>query len=131
MIIWTTCKAVNCFSTIACVKYSIVTSHLHLHLHLLYCIGKICADITATNLSGKWEDYMKAWNYIKVDFDQEMGQEYSTIVQINMKADCRKAIVWRSVSCKMTCYHIPDKKLFRFSVCIFYPFCSLQSTFCT
>ena len=33
----------------------------------------------------KWEDYMKAWNYIKIDFDQEMGQEYSTIVQIIVK----------------------------------------------
>ena len=29
------CKAVNCFSYIARVKYSIVTSHLHLHLLLL------------------------------------------------------------------------------------------------
>ena len=33
--VWTTCKAVNCFSNIARVKYSIVTSHLHLHLLLL------------------------------------------------------------------------------------------------
>ena len=24
---------------------------------------------------------MKAWNYINNDFDQEMGQQYSTIVQ--------------------------------------------------
>ena len=35
MIIQPMCKAVNCFSNVACVKYSIVTSHLHLHLHLL------------------------------------------------------------------------------------------------
>ena len=48
--------------------------------------------------------------YIKIDFDQEMGQEYSTIVQIIVKADRGKAIAWRSVSCKMTCYHIPDEK---------------------
>ena len=61
---------------------------------------------------------MKAWNYNEIDFDQKMGQKYSTIVQINMKADCRKAIVWWSVSCKIISYHIPDKKLFRFSVCI-------------
>ena len=40
---------------------------------------------------------MKAWNYIKIDFDQEMGQEYSTIVQIIVKADRGKAIAWRSV----------------------------------
>ena len=112
------CKAVNYFSIIACVKYSIVTSHVHLHLHLLYCIGKICTDITPTNLWAKWEDYMKAWNCNEIDFDQKMGQEYSTIVQINMKADCRKAIVWWSVSCKIISYYIPDKKLFRFSVCI-------------
>ena len=48
--------------------------------------------------------------YIKIDFDQEMGQEYSTIVQIIVKADRRKAIAWRSVSCKMKRYHIPDEK---------------------
>ena len=35
MIIRTTCKAVNCFSNVARVKYSIVTSRLHLHLLLL------------------------------------------------------------------------------------------------
>ena len=35
MIIQPMCKAVNCFSNVVCVKYSIVTSHLHLHLHLL------------------------------------------------------------------------------------------------
>ena len=28
------CEAVNCFSNIARVNYSMVTSHLHLHLHL-------------------------------------------------------------------------------------------------
>ena len=38
------------------------------------------------------------------------GQEYSKIVQIIVKADRGKAIAWRSVSCKMTCYHIPDLK---------------------
>ena len=38
---------------------------------------------------------MKAWNYTKIDFDQEMGQKYSTIEQINFKADRRKAIVWQ------------------------------------
>ena len=35
MIIRTTCKAVNCFSNVARVKYSIVTSRLNLHLLLL------------------------------------------------------------------------------------------------
>ena len=30
---------------------------------------------------------MKAWNYITTDFHQEMGQEYSKIVQIIVKAD--------------------------------------------
>ena len=35
MMIRTTCKAVNCFSNVARVKYLIVTSHLHLHRHLL------------------------------------------------------------------------------------------------
>lgn len=42
---------------------------------------------------------MKAWNYIKNYFDQETGQEYSTIVQIIVKADRGKSIAWRSVSC--------------------------------
>ena len=36
---------------------------------------------------------MKAWNYIKMDFDQEMGLEYSTVVQIIVKADHGKVIV--------------------------------------
>ena len=53
---------------------------------------------------------MKAWNHITFDFHQEMGQEYSTVVQIIVKADRGKAIAGRSVSCKMTCYHIPDEK---------------------
>ena len=39
-----------------------------------YYIGKICTDIP-TNSCIKWEDYMKAQNYIKINFDQEMGQE--------------------------------------------------------
>ena len=42
---------------------------------------------------------MKAWNYIKNDFDQEKGQEYSTIVQMIVKADRGKPIAWRSVRC--------------------------------
>ena len=58
-----------------------------------------------------------------------MGQKYSTIVQIIVKADRGKAIASYSVSCKMTCYHNQTKKLFRFSVCILSPLCSLQSTF--
>ena len=53
---------------------------------------------------------MKAWDYIKNDFDRETGQEYSTIVQIIVKADRRKAIAWRLVSCKKTCYHIAYEK---------------------
>ena len=42
--------------------------------------------------------------------DQGSGKEYSTIVQIIMKDDCEKVIAWRTVSCKMTCYHVSDKK---------------------
>ena len=89
---------------------------------------------------------MKAWNYIKNDCDQETGEEYSTIVQIIVKDDRRKAISWRSVSCEMTCYHVSDQKkgintqsafCTRSAVCILYlicilcPVCSLQSAFCT
>ena len=38
-----------------------------------------------------------------------MGQEYSKIMQIIVKADRGKAIAWRSVSCKMTYYHELDE----------------------
>ena len=53
---------------------------------------------------------LKAWNYITIDFHQEMGHEFSTIVQIIVKTDRGKAIAWRSVSCEMTCYYLPDVK---------------------
>ena len=69
---------------------------------------------------------MKAWNYIKNDCDQETGKEYSTILQIIMKDDRGKAIAWRSVSCKMTCYTYQTKKQYTFLVCILYPVCSLH-----
>ena len=85
---------------------------------------------------------LKAWNYITIDFHQEMGQEFSTIVQIIVKADRGKAIAWRSVSCKMTCYYIPDVKTLQIlslhfvstlksAVYILYPVCGLLSAFCT
>ena len=71
---------------------------------------------------------------------------YTTIVQIIVKDDRGKAIAWRSVSCKVTCYHVSDKKTIRilsphfvpslqstvcvlYLVCILYPVCSLQSAF--
>ena len=78
-------------------------------------------DITPTNSHAKWEDYMKAWNCTTIDFHQEMGKEYSKIVQIIVKGDRGKAIGWRSVSCEMICYHIPDENTLFDS----------QSAFCT
>ena len=56
-----------------------------------------------------------------------------------MKDDHGKAIAWRSVSCKMTCYHESHEKNInsqsafctQSAVYIFYPVCSLQCTFCT
>ena len=40
-----------------------------------------------------------------------MGKEYFTIVQMIVKDDHGKAIdAWRSVSFKMTCYHVSDEK---------------------
>ena len=150
---WTTCKAVNCFSNIARVQYLLVISHLHLHWSIFYHVGKICTDTTPTNSHEIWEDNMKAWNYIKSDFDQETGQEYSPIVQIIVKGECGKASAWRSLSCKMKCYHMPDEKntsnsqsafCTHSAICSlhFVPglhfvsglhsaFCSLQSAFCT
>ena len=71
---------------------------------------------------------LKAWNYITINFHQEMGQEFSTIVQIIVKADRGKAIAWRSVSCKMTCYYIPDVKTLQILSLHFLP--TLQSIFC-
>ena len=53
---------------------------------------------------------MKAWHYIKNDCDQETGKEYSTIVQIIVNDDRRKAIEWRLVNCKITCYYVSDEK---------------------
>ena len=88
-------------------RVSMVSSHLDLQLLLLpwYNLYRHHTNQLAR------KDYMKAWNNIKNDFDQETGQEYSTIVQVIVKADRGKAIAWRSVSCKMTCYHIPDEKI--------------------
>ena len=48
------------FSNVARVKYSIVTSHLHLHIHLFYYVGKICTEITPIKSRAKREDYTKA-----------------------------------------------------------------------
>ena len=67
---------------------------------------------------------MKAWNFTKNDFDQETGKEYSTIVQIIAKDDRGKA--WRSVSCKMTCYHLSDENSINYQSAFY-----LQSAFCT
>ena len=62
---------------------------------------------------------------------QETGMEYFTILQMIMKDDREKAIAWRSVSRKMTCYHVSEKKQLRLSVCVLYPVCSLRSAVCS
>ena len=111
------------------VRYSRVTSHLHLDLPLLSC--KFCTDITPANSPTKWEACTKARNYIKNDCDQETGKEYCTIVQIIIKDNREKAIAWCSVNCKMTYYHVSEKKQYKISVCILHPVCSQQSAFCT
>ena len=66
---------------------------------------------------------------------QETGMEYFTILQMIMKDDREKAIAWRSVSRKMTCYHVSDEKTvkiisLRFVPSLQFTVCSLQSTFC-
>ena len=103
--------------------------------HLVYiCIyiyfDKFCPGITPINSRAKGEYYMKAWNYIKNDCDQETDKGYSTIVKIIVKNDRGKATAWHPVSCKMTyndCYHVSEKKKqYKFSVCILYPVCSLH-----
>ena len=65
-----------------------------------------------------------------------MGQEYSTKVQIIVKADRGKAIAWRSVSCRMTCYHknsLDSQSAFctHSAVCCLHFVSVLQSAFCT
>jgi len=54
-------------------------SYIYSFIHFYY-VGKICTDNTPNNSHAKWEDYMKTWNYLKISFDQEMGQEYFPIV---------------------------------------------------
>ena len=81
MLKWTMCKVVHCFSNIAHVKCSMVTSHLHLHLLLLSWLN-LYRHHTNQLMHKVRRLYIKAWNYIKNDFDQETGQEYSIIVQI-------------------------------------------------
>ena len=107
MIIRTTWKAVNCFSNVAHVIYLMVFSFTSTFSSIFIMLVK---SVQTSHSRAKWEDYMKAWNYITIDFHQEMGQEYSTIVQIIVKADRGKAIAWRSVSWKMTCYHTSNEK---------------------
>ena len=119
----TTCKAVNFFLNIARDKYLIYT-----YIYFYY-VGKFWTNILPTNSRARKEDYMKAWNYIKNDCDQETGKEYSTILQVIVKDDRGKAIAWRLVSCKMTCYHVSDKKKGYILSLHFVP--SLQSAFCT
>ena len=71
---------------------------------------KLVNSLRTTDSRAKWEDYTKAWNYVKNDCDQETAKEYSTTVQIIVKDHRGKAISWRSVTCKMTCYHVSDEK---------------------
>ena len=90
--------------------YHLFQRNVFILLTKMVYVSEICTDITPNNSRAKWEDYMKAWNYITIDFHQEMRKEYSKIVQVIVKADRGKAIAWRSVSWKMTCYHILDEK---------------------
>ena len=103
IIIRTTCEYAACkiFNSVILLKSSSTSTFIKL----------VKSEQTShQSTRAKWEDCMKAWNYIKNDFDQETGQEYSTKVQIIVKADRGKAIAWCSLSCHMTCYHIPDEK---------------------
>ena len=146
MITRTTCKAVDCFLNVG--RLNIQWRNLIYIYIYFYYVCKTCIDITPTNSPTKWEDYMKAWNYITIDFNQEMGKEYSTIVQIIVKADRGEAIAWHLLRCKMTCYHIADEKTLQilslhfvptlqsaiyifYLVYILYPVCSLLSAFCS
>ena len=60
---------------------------------------------------------------------QKTGKEYFTIVQMIVKDDREKAIAWRSVSRKMTCYHVSDEKTVKIISLRFVP--SLQFTVCS
>ena len=71
-----------------------VLNLIYIYIYFYY-FCKICTDITPTNSRAEWEGFMKAWNYITIDCHQEMDQEYSSIVQMIVKADRGKAIAWR------------------------------------
>ena len=71
MITRTTCKAVDCFLNVG--RLNIQWRDLIYIYIYFYYVCKTCIDITPTNSPTKWEDYMKAWNYITIDFNQEMG----------------------------------------------------------
>ena len=103
MIIRTTCKVVE---YCAC---EIFNSDMLFTSTFITLVKSVQTSHQPTRAQSK-KTILKAWNNIAIDFHQEMGQEYSTIVQIIVKADRGKAIAWRSVSCRMTCYHIPDEK---------------------
>ena len=135
MIIRTTCKAVE---YCAC---EIFNSDILFTSTFITLVKSVQTSHQPTRAQSK-KTILKAWNYITIDFHQEMGQEFSTIVQIIVKADRGKAIAWRSVSCKMTCYYILDVKTLQSlslhfvptlqsAVYILYPVCSLLSAFCT
>ena len=131
MIIRTTCKPVNCFSNIARLKYLVATPFTSTSASTFIKVAKVWTDITPTNSCAKWEDYTKAWNYIKNDFDRETDQQYSTIVQMIVKANRAKPI---ACALSLVRWHVityQTKKKFKFSVCISYPLCSLHSTYCT
>ena len=104
----TTCKAFNCFSTIARIKYSIVTSHLHLHLLLLswWILKRHHINQLLCKERRLYEDlklyYERLWS--------RNGQWMFHYSANNRERWSRKAIAWRFVSCKMTCYHVSDEK---------------------
>ena len=56
-----------------------------------------------------WFERCSNFNEVGGDLERVVV-EYSKIEQIIAKADRGKATAWRSVSCEMTCYHIPDEK---------------------
>ena len=103
MIIRTTCKVVE---YCAC---EIFNSDMLFTSTFITLVKSVQTSHQPTRAQSK-KTILKAWNNIAIDFHQEMGQEYSKIVQIIVKADRGKAIAWRSVRCKMSCYHIPDEK---------------------
>ena len=99
--------------------------YIYIYIYFYY-VGKICPEITPTNSCVKWEDCMKAWNYITIDFHQENKIVIRKYIPGIFQSSANNRESWPRKSDYVTLGKLYDnmlshtrrKKLFRFSVCI-------------